>query len=196
MSEQNKPVSYTNRKGKTYYLHAAKRKSGKTVYVMKLSSRDALTQLPEGYEIMEGVNGQVSVGRSKPRQITVEEETLILEKLQRLGLKYYRCEAKDAYLTVYAPVYSETAFDDLSSVFPNSFIDSTKAFIFEKMQTGPLEPVMRFELIDEESRRFNIERMTYRGAGDWHSLWKFGALNELADKFLPHLGKDSFFDLI
>ncbi|HPO14189.1 MAG TPA: hypothetical protein PLI09_12155 [Candidatus Hydrogenedentes bacterium] len=42
-----KPISYINRKGKTYSLHGAKRKTGKTVYVMKLSAQDALTELPE-----------------------------------------------------------------------------------------------------------------------------------------------------
>lgn len=35
------PISYTNRKGKTYYLHAVVRKSGKSGYAMKTTPNGA-----------------------------------------------------------------------------------------------------------------------------------------------------------
>ena len=38
--------------------------------------------------------------------------------------------------------------------------------------------------------------MTYRGEGGWRSLHKFGPLKDLAQKYLKHLGKDSFYDLM
>ena len=99
-----KPVSYTNRKGKTYYLHAAVKKSGRTVYVMKTSPKGALTEVPQGYAITEGVNGEVAVGRPKPRQLTEQEETLVATQLECLGLGGYRCAAKGAYITIYEPL--------------------------------------------------------------------------------------------
>ncbi|MCC6694365.1 MAG: sel1 repeat family protein [Candidatus Hydrogenedentes bacterium] len=85
------PISYTNRKGKTYYLHAVTRKSGKTSYAMKLSEEGALTELPEGYSISESVNGQVSVGRAEPRTITEREEAEVTAILDGLGQRHHRC---------------------------------------------------------------------------------------------------------
>jgi hypothetical protein len=56
---------------------------------------------------------------------------------------------------------------------------------------------MRFQLVDKDQRLFAVERMTYRGEGGWHSLlWHGEALPELARKYLPHLGRDSFFELV
>ena len=70
-------IHYINRKGKTYYLHTATTKAGKTRYVMTRVAEDAVTKLPEGYAITENVNGQVSAGRIKPRPITMLEEAMV-----------------------------------------------------------------------------------------------------------------------
>lgn len=45
-------VSYTNRKGQVYYLHAGKTKTGKRRYfVAKTIGAGALAELPAGFEI-------------------------------------------------------------------------------------------------------------------------------------------------
>ena len=197
MRKTVEPISHTNRKGKTYYLHAATRKSGKTVYVMKPSAEGGLTELPDGYSITEGVNGEVSVGRQKPRQITEQEEAQVSAALERLGLKHYRCAAKDAYLIIYEPLHSGADLRETASELAGPFFGQLNSWIADKLAAGPLEPVMRFQLVDKEQRLFTVERMTYRGEGGWHWLTGRGEpLPELAEKYLPHLGKESFFDLI
>lgn len=191
------PISYTNRKGKTYYLHAVTGKSGKTSYVMKLSEEGALTELPEGYSISEGVNGEVSVGRAKPRQITEAEESKVAAILLNLGLKGHRCVANGPNIIVYEPLQSEDDLRETVSFLAGPFMAGLDSLISERLAKGPLEPVTRFRLVDEEQRLFTVERMTYRGEGGWHSLTPRAApLPELADQYLPHLGKDSLFDLI
>ena len=192
------PVQYTNRKGKTYYLHAVRTKTGTTRYVMKRTCEGALTHVPEGYVITENVNGVVSVGRPRSRVITELEEARVVHALQELQLRYYRVEVKDVYLTIYEPIGQEeeeylSLMEEMGmGVFPG-LLEKNLASI---MNRRPLEPVMRFRLFDPERRIFEVERMTYRGRGGWHSLGKFDTLAELTRTFLKHLGKDSFFELM
>ena len=190
------PISYTNRKGQTYYLCAATMKTGKTRYVMAKTPEGALSELPEGYAITESVNGQVSVGRIKPRLITESEEAAVRYELDRLGLVNYRVAVKRTYITIYEPLHHEE--DDYSSVFEqvNVFPTIMKKILAKKIAKGPFEPVMRFCIIDKNKRLFDVERMTYRGMGGWRSLSEFTTLPELIQKYLKHLGKDSFYDLV
>ena len=94
-------ILYTNRKDKTYYLHAVTTKAGRTCYVMTRIAEDALTELPEGYVITENVEGQVSVGRIKPRLITESEEAAVKYELEKLDLVNYRIAVKRTYITIY-----------------------------------------------------------------------------------------------
>ena len=190
------PVHYTNRKGKTYYLHAKTTKVGKTRYVMaRTAEEDALTELPEGYTIGESVNGQVYVGRIQPRVITPLEESLVKAELEKLGLHRYRCEVKGVYITVYEPLRCESDYSEMLKEM-GVFAWKMEKHLTEMIDKGPFEPVMRFHLFDQEKRIFEGERMTYRGRGGWRSLHDFKTLTELTRKYLPHLGKDSFFELM
>ena len=191
-----KPVSYTNRQGRTYYLHAATRKSGKTVYVMKTTAAGALTELPEGYAITENVNGQIGVGRKKPRIITEEEEALVVKKLNDLGFENYRCEAKSGYLTIWEPSPSLAKVPELVVNFPGLSPHHLSVFLKKHIEAAPMEAILRFRLTDKKRRLFNLERMTWRGDGGWKSLWQEAPLDQLAAKYLPHIGKDSFYELI
>jgi hypothetical protein len=58
-------------------------------------------------------------------------------------------------------------------------------------------PMFRFALIDEEERYYSVERWCFLGAVDgWYFLSGGAPLDKLARKFLPHLGKESFFELL
>lgn len=70
---------------------------------------------------------------------------------------------------------------------------STRARIEEFITGGQYDPVLRFVLENAETRTFRAERMTYRGDGGWSRPIAF---SELAKKIIPHLGEDTFFDLI
>ena len=189
------PVQHINRKVKTYYLHAATTKTGKTRYVMTRAREDALTELPEGYAVTENINGQVSAGRIQARLITETEQAPVKSKLEKLCLPHYRCDAKGACITVYEPVHQR---DDLSPTLQKMGI-CTAAFkenLAAIVDKGPFEPVMRFRLIDRDKRIFDVQRMTYRGEGGWRSLHKFRPLIDLVRKYLKHLGTDSFYELM
>jgi hypothetical protein len=188
------PVSYTNRKGQTYYLRTATMKTGKIRYMMVKTPEGALAELPAGYAITESVNGQVSVGRIRSRMITDSEETLVQSELNRCGLDSYRYGVKGAYITVYEPLYRQEDYLELIDEMSVS-VSAAKDYISSKIKKGPFEPVMRFCLVDRDHRIFEVERMAYRGRGGWRPLYESGPLVELVRKYLHYLGKESFYEL-
>jgi len=190
-----KPIHYTSRKGKTYYLHAITTKMGKIRYVMSREEDGVLSELPEGYAITESVNGQVSVGRIQPRSITDAEQATVKSELVKLGLNRYRCDVKGTYITVYESLHRESDYSEMYEEM-GIFAPAMKKYISERIDKGPFEPVMRFRIFDQDKRIFEVQRMTYRGEGGWMSLHKFGSLKDLARNYLKHLGKDSFYDLL
>jgi len=56
------------------------------------------------------------------------------------------------------------------------------------------EPVLRFDLEDEEAHIFSAERMTYTGQGGWLYL-DSDHLKPLASRLIPLLDTDDFFEL-
>jgi hypothetical protein len=60
--------------------------------------------------------------------------------------------------------------------------------------------VMRFTLVDEESRTFRVQRWCFKGSIDrWIDLWMAGNEGKLKDvvkKFCSHVGRESFVELL
>jgi hypothetical protein len=73
-------ISYTNRRGQTYYLHMGRTKTGKPrFYFSQNQYGDLADAVPAGYEIYEHPEGQVHLRRELPKLIT-DEEIALLEK--------------------------------------------------------------------------------------------------------------------
>ena len=212
---------YTNRRGVAYYLHASRTKTGKTRYTMKRSAPGALEELPEGYEAVESVNAQVSVRRSRAPQILPMEEELVASEMAACGLDAYRLEVKGKYITVFAPLYAHGLLaqqieDPVRLVFGDAFAAQVERQIRREFGDEAMDehlrqrreehrraladrelydPQLRFVLVGAADRTFCAERMTYRGDGGWWFL-AAGPLAALAKRYLPHLGKESFFELL
>jgi hypothetical protein len=61
------PVTYTNRKGNTYYLCQGRTKTGKSRYYFARQPKDGSPEhIPEDYRISESVNGIVSLVKDRP----------------------------------------------------------------------------------------------------------------------------------
>ncbi|WP_148939044.1 hypothetical protein [Rossellomorea vietnamensis] len=55
---------------------------------------------------------------------------------------------------------------------------------------------MRFVLIDEDERSFEVERFCYLGGiGDWINIDNSTDLESLVREYVQHLGQESFYDL-
>ena len=213
--------SYTNRKGVTYYVHATRTKTNRVRYAAKRTPAGALEAVPDGYEVVENVNGQVSVRKARPGEILLFEERLVSAALERLELSDYRLEVRPREIWVFEPTtdcdavvdaligpWASGTGDKLAEMLAQEmrrqlgddlygqFLEHQAAEIRERVEAGQrYEPVMRFILGDAESRTFEAHRMSYMGEGGWYPL-AAGPLARLAEEYLPHLGKESFYDLL
>jgi uncharacterized protein (DUF1778 family) len=210
-------LSYVNRKLVTYYLHERTARGGRTVYVMTRSSDGALEQLPPGMEIVENVNAQVSIRIRRPRNITAEEEALVRKALTKLNLNDYRLEIKDREIIVCEPrCHNEAAIDAMHNCFHSDPIiamawqkarevvgDQRVDEYLQQQREEALaalnrdqdyEPVLKLTLSRQPGRCFTMERMKYTGEGGWRFV-NVVTLEEAVCKYLPTLGKESFFEM-
>ena len=208
-----RPFSYTNACGDTYYLHAVRLRNGRTVHVMRKTPNGALPVLPEGYEVRENVYGQVSVRRRRPKLLTEAEEHLLFSQLKRLRPFAYRLDIEGRTATIYASARDRKCFvESLDAEFANGFADAlTKTlagkyspelvamFRARRQEKGARRPrfypLLRFVIEDKTERLFAVERVCFTGDSAWLRLDVL-PLSAAMMKYLPHLGRDSFFDLI
>ena len=208
-----KPVQYTNRDGETFYLHAVRLKGGRTLYVMRKRASGALSGMPEGYEVREGIHGHVSVRRKRPRSITEVEEQLVRNVLSHLRPAGYELDFEGRAATVYASAldrksfagsidadfaegFAEVLTKALAKKYPPELVAMFRARRQQETAKRPrLYPLLRFVLTDKDRRLFAVERVCFTGDRAWVRLEAL-PLSAALMKYLPHLGRDSFFDLI
>ncbi len=175
---------HSNRKGVTYYLHQRER-NGKTRYVFtRQLGEGALEAIPEGYEVRESVNGQVSLARATERLVRAAEEDAVRGFLP----DGCQLEIKGREVIVFEPA------NGAGIPAPNPWLQRAMAAHLAK--SARYEPVMKFELLDDDKRTFEVSRWRYSGEGGWTYPLATGPLAKLARKFLPHIGKQSFYNLM
>ncbi len=193
------PVSHTNRRGQVYYLHQGRTKTGKPRYHFSQKAEGDLAEaVPEGFEVYETPNGQVFLRKFVPRETTPEELRTVEEGLRRAGVKWSLVEAKKDCLIVHTPSQSEGDLRDLAEKLAGPFFGSRMAgWIEDQQRGGHYHPMLRFVLCDKESRCFSVQRWCFRGSIDgWTWDLAAGKLGALVAKYAPHLGKESFYDLM
>jgi hypothetical protein len=162
-------VKHVNRKGKTFYLHETKTKTGKPKYFFSMKREgDLVDAIPEDYEVYENPDAQVFLRKELPRFIADEEIAIVREGLHKYA-KDRSCMAdvRERHIVVY---YSE------------------RGDLYQK--------VLRFTLIDQDRRSFAAERWCFLGSiDDWIPLCDSGSLSKLVRRYGPHIGKESFYEL-
>jgi hypothetical protein len=186
-------LTYTNRKGQSYYLCEVASKRGKKRCVFaKAITGTPVTALPKGYEITESVNGVVSLRKTGASSIPESEVEVVRQALSEHKLGAYCVEAKKDAIIVFQPL---GAVADANFMRRLEGMGSTLAAEFNRHVR--FDPIMRFVLVDAESREFEAERMCYRSSVDgWLSLHATQKLPALCKRYFPHLGEESFFELI
>jgi hypothetical protein len=193
------PVTYTNRKGKTYILCKGTTKTGKPRYYFSPDPKgEIMDHIPEGYEIRESVNGQVSLARTRPALITKAERAAVERAIAKHPeARNYRLDVKQKHIIVYENIGPD--MEDLFEIFQEIIpISRSRAEELrgQQEQFSEFSPVLRFILADPQQRTFRVERMTYSGMGGWRRLYSYsGDIKELAPKLIPRLGTDRFFEL-
>lgn len=192
------PITYTNRKGFTYFLNKGLTKTGKPrYYFAKEQKGEPVDEIPQGYEIEESVNAVVSLVKVRARLIPYEEWVCVEDALVRHPKpRDYRVAVKDKIIIV----YESTGFDvDKMMEFLGGFPtlpNARERLAEDKERHSQFTPVMRFILDDQETRAYHAERWCYRGSiDDWIHIGASGKIDHLAKRFIPALGTDEFFEL-
>jgi len=185
------PVTHVNRKRDTYYLHAGKTKTGKPKYwFAKSTVGDLVESIPEGYEVYENPDAQVFLRKIVPQLATTAEVAVVEEGLKRFA-PGQNClvDVQGEQIVVY---HAERVSLDLEGFG----IGLTELPTFNRRYMK----VMRFTLVDEKHRTFRVQRWCFRGSIDrWMDLWESrseGKLSDLVKRFCPHIGQESFFELM
>ena len=163
------PITHTNAKGRTYYLHQGTTKTGKPKYHFAMKSEGKLADsIPAGYEIYENPNAQVFLRRIPPKIITDEERAIVEEGMRQYSdVEYYKIDVKGNAIFVYTAVQD---MDALMAIFQDSpTYQNEKAHIRKTLLQGiQYTADMQFVLVDETKRTFATQRYCYLGSiDDW-----------------------------
>ena len=113
------------------------------------------------------------------------------------GLESFQVEIEDDSLVVYTPD-SDPAEEigrlrELLGGFPGS-MEAEREFLNRHLRYTAM---LRFTLVDEQRRLFSAERWCFRSSVDgWFPLAGGRPLEGQARKYLPHVTKESFFELM
>jgi hypothetical protein len=192
------PITYTNRKGFTYFLNKGVTKTGKPRYYFARAQKDPVEEIPAGYEIEESVNAIVSLVKVRPQLIRPEESASVEAALKKHPkAKNYRVAIKNDQIMIYEGIGG--GMDSLRIILGQAGLNIERV---EKRLQEELDrytqftPVMRFILDDQETREYHAERWCYRGSiDDWIYAGHSGKIDKLAKKLIPKLGTDDFFEL-
>ncbi len=162
-------VEHVNRKGQTFYLHETRTKTGKPKFFFSMKEEGVLVgSIPEGFEVYENPDAQVFLRKKLPRFITDQEIADVREGLRKYAKgRHCMADVREKHVVVY---------------------HSEGGDLYQK--------VLRFTLVDENTRRFAAERWCFLGSiDDWVHLSGGGELTKLVERYGPHIGRESFFEL-
>ena len=183
-------VQFQSSMGKTYFVRQALTKTGKVTYVCTTTPSEVnLEELPAGMEFRESIRGKVTVGKKVVSKITDKECQYVLKTAARLAKPSgVKVELKKAAMVIYEVVKPELPFFLKVAVAANP-----KAKLPKDLVKPIITPSLRVTLVDDKTRRFTIERISYSGTDE---LWLFldkDDLKTLIQRYAPHIGKDSMF---
>jgi hypothetical protein len=190
-------VTYTNRKGITFYLCQGVTKTGKSRYYFAREIKgEPVEQVPDGYTISESVNGVVSLSKTQVSQLHAAEINAVKAAVTRHPKsRRYRVNVRPKRLEVYEAVGpdAETFSAELGQLIP--FLPGMTSRLAERMDRyTQFSCVVRFTLIDTDQRTFEAERMCYLGSIDDFIQIGYGPLEPLASDIIATLGTEEFFE--
>src|SRR2546430_7672495 len=147
------PITHTNAKGKTYYLHQGTTKTGKPKYYFFLESEGQLAEsIPEGFEIYENPNAQVFLRRIPPRIITDEERQVVEDGMRKYAeVQDYKIDAKGNAIVVYT---ADQDIETLVGLFKDVYPEPTTNTQLMTLLRNEIHysPMLQFLLEDAQRR--------------------------------------------
>ena len=189
------PVEYVNRKSQTYYLHQSTTKTGKPKYFFSMKSQGTLVEtIPDGFEIYENPNAQVFLRRVQPQIITNDEITTVEEGIKKFSrLEYYQLDVKKNIIIVYLPNQNVNVFSEILKTSSRTQLTDIQSILNCSLSYSPM---LQFVLVDENKRLFITQRYCFLGSiDDWMYIGNPNTLQNLVERYVQHLGSDSYYEL-
>jgi hypothetical protein len=191
--------THTNRRGEVYFIQA-KARAGKIAYsAARTPAGNTVDRVPDGYEIYERPeNAQVFVRKIRPTHIVPAETQSVKTAIRRLAkLEHFIVEAEQASIVIYLSDAEPDLSIELMRAIAPMTVDQAQSMRERMIRRSRYEKIMRFVLTNKVERTFTAERWCFRGRIDnWHYVAGGKMLPELVERYVPHLGQDSFFDLV
>ena len=195
-------ITHVNRRGETYNLQRGTNARGKEHFWFggKITGTP-VEQLPEGFEIHEKPeSAQVFLRKITPSPILAKELEQVRAAVGRQvgeGLSLVEIEGKGGReIVVYlADADPDERLKELYAKFPMlaAAEAGTRDFMWRMRSFGKM---MRFTLVEGEARHFSVARWCFRGSIDnWYFLEGGAPLAKQLAKYVPHLGRESFYEL-
>jgi hypothetical protein len=190
------PIEHVNRCGNTYYLHEGNTKTGKPKFFFSRKKDGTLAEaIPPGFEVYENPDGQVFLRKIVPRIVTDEEITMVERGVREFArLTYFLVDVKGKDIIVYLPGEDPAHLEEI--LFSKFGLLGAGRFLNLERSMRYL-PMMRFTLVDEDTREFAVARWCFKGSiDDWWPLFSGrGDLQTLVARYCSHLGQESFYEL-
>jgi len=196
------PYEHRNRRGDVYLLQAGKTRTGKRRYYFgRRLSGEPVEEVPAGYEVFESPErGQVYLRKERRTCIAPIEREIVAEGIRCLSnLGHFLVDVEEDCLDVYLPTRNVPEVNQLVCALagPDAlevprFQEARDQFVRE----SEYEKALRFELLDCERRLYHVERWCHRRSHDgWMHLAGPSSLSDLVDRYVEHLGEESFYEL-
>lgn len=193
------PFQHTNRRGDVYYVQTKKRGDKIAYSAARKASGTLLDRLPEGYEIYEKPeNAQVFIRKIKPTKILPLERQRVETSIRKLAnLEHFIVDVEADSLVVYLTDAEPDAALNIMKSMAAMTADQAQSMKDFMVNRAMYTKMLRFVLMDDKSRAFAAERWCFLGSiDDWYFLAGDRTLAELVEAYVPHLGQESFFELI
>jgi hypothetical protein len=193
-------LEHVNRRGDVYYVLQGKTKTGKPkYYASKKNIGIPVESLPPEFEVFEHADSaMVSIRKRKPSRILPQQRDLLCDRIRELtDLEFFRVDIDGDSLIVYVPDRNPNDVASLLGGIFGQFGASMSGLQDWTARHCRYSAELKFTLTDASRQRFSASRYCYRGSIDrWITLDTGKKLEVLAEMYLPHLGKESFFDLM
>lgn len=191
------PISHRNRRGQIWTLFEGKTKTGKPKFFLSQASTAVnakpASSIPAGYEIYEKPNGQVFCRKKLPVLVTDEEVRVVEDELARRKLSSCIVERKGEDLIVHEAQGLDLGEDFLRAY--GAMGDHVRRDL-ARIPPKHYQPILRFKLMDDEERLFSAFRWCFKGSiDDWYPIDYERPLPELVEKYVKHIGQESFYEL-
>lgn len=195
-------VEYVNRRGETFYLCEKQDGERHRFFFSTAQEANQLDKIPEGYEIYEDPEGDPHLQRKDSLKIKSEGRSLVEKKLEKIDHlnrlpNYHLVDVRNGSITIFILDQTPEVMADVNKFVPEAVLGNLEEFL---NQEPTYTAHMKFELADESERKYRVYRRLFYGdqkyeEDKWLYLEGMKSLPNLASKYLPHIDKDSFFDL-